>query len=126
MTKLLEFSESDNRLSNRFIELDPQGYFIISIDREKELICAEHYSNAINEQGLAVDPDTGEVIACKGAKPRQAVTKFTGKTAKEICIKLFEESSPTPVSMFDHAAYLGREFVRAEIALKTGEDYIQD
>jgi len=28
--------------------------------------------------------------------------------------------------MFDHAAYLGREFTRAEYALITGEEYIQD
>ena len=89
MTKLLELTDQDNILSNRFIELDPQGYFIISIDREKQLICAQHYSNAINEKGLAVDPDTGEVIACRGAKPREAVNLFTGKTAKEICVKLF-------------------------------------
>jgi len=126
MTKLLELTDLDNRLSNRFIELDPEGYFIISIDREKELICAEHYTNAINDQGLAVDPNTGEVIACKGAKPRQAVQLFTGKTAKEICVKLLEETKPIPISMPDHAAYLGREFMRAEIALKTGEEYIQD
>ncbi|NEP19928.1 MAG: DUF4346 domain-containing protein, partial [Leptolyngbya sp. SIO4C1] len=26
----------------------------------------------------------------------------------------------------DHAAYLGREFVRAEIALINGTDYVQD
>jgi dihydropteroate synthase len=28
--------------------------------------------------------------------------------------------------MLDHAAYLGREFVRAEIALLSGGEYIQD
>lgn len=126
MTKLLQLSASDNRLSNRFIELDPAGYFIIYVDREKELICADHYTNAINDQGLAVDPDTGEVIACQGGKVRRATRVFTGKTAKEICIQLFEETKPAPVTMLDHASYLGREFMRAEIALKTGEEYIQD
>ncbi|MBF2057362.1 MAG: DUF4346 domain-containing protein [Cyanobacterium sp. T60_A2020_053] len=126
MTKLLQLSTSDNHLSNRFIELDPEGYFIIYVDREKQLICAEHYTNAINDQGLAVDPDTGEVIACKGGKVRQANRVFTGKTAKEICIQLLEKTKPAPVTMLDHAGYLGREFMRAEIALKTGEEYIQD
>jgi dihydropteroate synthase len=129
MPLTLDFSyleKLDNELSNRFIELDPQGYFIIYLDREKGLICAKHYTNAINENGLAVDPDTGEVIACQGNKPRLETQEFTGRTAKEICVKLFEETIPPPVSKFDHACYLGREFMRAEFALKTGEDYIQD
>jgi len=30
------------------------------------------------------------------------------------------------VTRLDHAAYLGREFVRAEIALATGQEYVQD
>ncbi len=46
--------------------------------------------------------------------------------AKEICIKLFESTKPSPVSRLDHAAYLGREFMRAELALVTGQDYVQD
>jgi dihydropteroate synthase len=90
------------------------------------LICADHYTNTINDQGLAVDPDTGEVIACKGSKPRMPTQTFIGRTAKEICVNLLEKNLPSPLSMLDHAAYLGREFMRAEYALKTGEDYIQD
>lgn len=122
----LSLTELDNQLSNRYINLDPEGYFIIYLKRELGLICADHYSNAINEKGLAVDPDTGEVIACKGGKPRQPTCTFRGRTAKEICVKLLEETKPIPLSMLDHAAYLGREFMRAEYALKSGEDYIQD
>jgi dihydropteroate synthase len=30
------------------------------------------------------------------------------------------------VSEFDHAAYLGRELEKAEIALTTGKAYVQD
>jgi dihydropteroate synthase len=30
------------------------------------------------------------------------------------------------VSRLDHAAYLGSELAKAEIALKTGKEYIQD
>ncbi|MDF5732749.1 MAG: DUF4346 domain-containing protein, partial [Rhizonema sp. PD38] len=30
------------------------------------------------------------------------------------------------VSLLDHAAYLGREFTRAEMALVTGQEYVQD
>ncbi|MFM6158610.1 MAG: DUF4346 domain-containing protein, partial [Sphaerospermopsis kisseleviana] len=30
------------------------------------------------------------------------------------------------IRFLDHAAYLGREFVRAEMALISGQEYIQD
>lgn len=128
MTTILSSSltDLDNQLSNRHIDLDPEGYFIIYLNREARLICADHYTNAINDKGLAVDPDTGEVIACKGANVRKPTTTFTGRTAKEICVKLLEENDHPPISMLDHAAYLGREFVRAEYALTTGGEYIQD
>jgi dihydropteroate synthase len=123
---LSNLEKLDNELSQRFIELDPEGYFVIYVDKQAGLICAKHYTNIINEDGLAVDPDTGEVIACKGSKPRTETQLFTGRTAKEICVKLFEEIQPVPVSKLDHACYLGRELMRAEYALKTGQDYVQD
>ncbi len=117
----------DDRLSKRDIALDPGGYYIIYLDREAGLICAKHYTNIINDKGLAVDPDTGEVIACGGKKvERVAETLYTARTAKEMCVKLIEEPQPCPITMLDHAAYLGREFTRAEYALITGEEYIQD
>lgn len=126
MTTTLSLTNIDNELSKRDIQLDPDGYFIIYLNQKDGLICADHYTNVINDQGLAVDPDTGEVIACKSSKPRMPTHTFTGKTAKEICVKLLEKTKPSPLSMLDHAAYLGREFMRAEYALKTGEEYIQD
>jgi dihydropteroate synthase len=116
----------DNKLSQRFIELDPAGYFIIYLDREAGLICAKHFTNLIDERGLAVDPETGKVIPVRGKVERTHTTVFTGRTAKELCVKLFEQTQPCPVTMFDHAAYLGREFVRAETAILTGQEYVQD
>lgn len=117
----------DDRLAKRKIDLDPGGYYIIYVDREAGLICAKHYTNIINDQGLAVDPNTGEVIACGGKKvERVAETLYTARTAKEMCVKVIEEPQPCPITMLDHAAYLGREFTRAEYALITGEEYIQD
>lgn len=122
-----EIKAIDDKLSQRAIALDPGGYFIIYLDREKQLICAKHYTNIINERGLAVDPDTGEVIACgKKSVPRTTETVFSARTAKELCVKVIEEPNPSLITMFDHAAYLGREFTRAEYALVTGEEYIQD
>ena len=116
----------DNKLSKRFLELDPAGYFIIYLDRGAGLICAKHFNNEVNEQGLAVDPETGKPIPATVRVERQATTLFTGRTAKEICVQLFESIKSSSVSRFDHAAYLGREFMRAELALVTGQDYVQD
>jgi dihydropteroate synthase len=116
----------DNQLSKRHIDLDPGGYFVIYLDREAQLICAKHYTNIINEKGLAVDPETGKVIAARGKVERIAQTLYSAKTAKELCVKIIEQTQPCPLTMFDHAAYLGREFVRAEYALINSTEYIQD
>jgi len=122
----LTLAAIDDKLSQRFINLDPNGYFIIYLDREEQLICAKHYTNAINDRGLATDPETGKPIPAKGKVNRDYDSLFTARTAKELCIKIFEEQQPSLVTMVDHAAYLGREFVRAEIALISGTDYLQD
>lgn len=119
-------SAIDDQLSKRHLDLDPGGYFIIYLDREAKIICAKHFTNVIDERGLAIDPETGKVIPAKGKVERTQCTLFTGRTAKELCVVIFEETQPCPVTMFDHAAYLGREFVRAELALINGQDYVQD
>jgi dihydropteroate synthase len=121
-----EITAIDNELSKRHIDLDPAGYFIIYLDREAGLICAKHFTNVINEKGLAVDPETGKVIPAKGKVERTAETLYSAKTAKELCVKIIEQTQPIPLTMLDHAAYLGREFTRAEFALISGEEYIQD
>lgn len=126
-TQLAEtIKEIDHKLSQRHIDLDPEGYFVIYLDRQAALICAKHYTNVIDEHGLAVNPETGKPIPARGKVERTHTLLFTGRTAKEICVKIFEETQPCPVGFLDHAAYLGREFVRAEIALITGQDYVQD
>ncbi|MBD2432971.1 MULTISPECIES: DUF4346 domain-containing protein [Fischerella] len=124
--KLEDIAQIDNKLSQRHIDLDPGGYFIIYLERETGLICAKHFTNVIDEHGLAVDPETGKVIPARGKVERTHTTVFTGRTAKELCVQIFEQTKPCPVTQLDHAAYLGREFVRAEIALVTGQEYVQD
>jgi dihydropteroate synthase len=117
----------DEDLSRRELILDPCGYFVIYIDREQELICAKYYQTVINDQGLATDPVTGKVIPARGKVEQSAVQVFSGRTAKELCVTLFEKNGSDPlVSQLSHAAYLGREFQRAELALSQGRDYIQD
>lgn len=121
-----ELTAIDDKLSRRHIELDPSGYFIIYLDRDAGLIYAKHFTNVIDERGLAVDPETGKVIPARGKVERTHTTVFNGRTAKELCVKIFEETQPCPVTMMDHAAYLGREFLRAEVALINGQEYVQD
>jgi dihydropteroate synthase len=116
----------DGGLSQRFIALDPAGYFLLKLDREAGELIAEHYSNAIDDRGLATDPETGEVISCKGAGPRAPVAIYRGRSAKELGMALTEGEGPHPLSCLDHALYLGRELQKAEQALETGAPYIQD
>lgn len=123
---LAEATAIDQELSNRFIDLDRSGYFVIHLDVNEKLICAKYYTNFIDERGLACDPETGKPIPCDGSVSRLPTRLFSGRTAKEICVQIFEQTTPCPVTQFDHAAYLGREFQRAEAAMFTGQDYIQD
>jgi hypothetical protein len=116
----------DEELSKRFIELDPAGYFLIRIDVEAGELVAELYSNAINERGLATDPDTGEVLSCRGAGPRTPTATYRGRSAKELGIALTEGEGPKPLSRLDHALYLGRELQKAELCLEQGLAYVQD
>jgi hypothetical protein len=121
-----ERRDLDDRLSSRTIALDPLGYFLIRIDQDAGELVAEHYGNAINDEGLATDPDTGVVLACRGGGPRQPLAIHRGATAKALGIALTEGPGPHPLSRLDHALYLGRELQRAEQCLLTGEPYVQD
>jgi dihydropteroate synthase len=116
----------DAQLSRRFIALDPAGYFLIRVDHAAARLLVEHYSNAVNDQGLATDPETGEVLSCRGGVVRVPTATYQGRTAKELGIALTEGEGPLPLSLLDHALYLGRELQRAEHCLLSGEPYIQD
>jgi len=116
----------DEELSRRFIALDPAGYFLIRVDAESQELVAEHYGNDIDERGLATDPESGEVIGCRGGGPRLPLAVYRGRSAKELGISLSEGEGPHPISRLDHALYLGRELQKAERCLVQGLPYIQD
>jgi hypothetical protein len=116
----------DDALSRRFIALDPAGYFLIQVDAAAGELIAEHYSNGIDEQGLATDPDSGEVLSCRDGGPRQPLAVYRGRSAKELGIALSEGDPPLPISRLDHALYLGRELQKAEQCLEQGVAYLQD
>ncbi|OKY79168.1 MAG: Dihydropteroate synthase FolP [Candidatus Methanohalarchaeum thermophilum] len=78
----------------------PKGCFEIGVDREKkEIIAVFHSKNS--EKHLTI----------KGRKADQIIKKITKR-------ELIED--------LNHSAYLGQELKKAEIALKTGKNYIQD
>ena len=116
----------DEGYSSRNIDLDPKGYFLIRINQENNELIVEHFSNHIDEEGIARDPKTGQILKCKNQKQRVPIHVFKGKTAKEMGIKLTEGDGPFLISKLDHALYLGRELEKAEYCLINGKRYIQD
>jgi tetrahydromethanopterin S-methyltransferase subunit A len=80
--------------------LDPAGYFVVYPDRGKQRLVLEHYTN----EGIL-----DRIVTASSA---------TALYASVIEAQL--------ISRLDHAAYLGRELARAEHALQSGEDYVQD
>ena len=116
----------DDKLSKRQIELDPKGYFLIKIDSLTNELIVEHYLNNIDQQGRAIDPETGEPIGCKTKSRNQPSNIYRGKSAKQLGIQISEGHRPLPISRLDHALYIGRELQRAEQCLISGKQYIQD
>ena len=87
--------------------MDPKGYFLISVDKEKKLL---------------------KVGYCKFSKlenppVNDLVVEITGKTAIEIVNTLIRENY---ISSLQHAADMGIELNKAELALKYNLEYIQD
>ena len=87
--------------------MDPKGYFLIKIDRENNLIRVAYciFSKLGNDP---IDDMIAEV---------------TGKTAIEIVNTLINKKY---LSSLQHAADMGIELHKAEIALKYDYNYIQD
>ena len=115
----------DNNLSNRYIDLDPNGYFIIKVDLEENKIILEHFLNNINDDGYAIDPETNEPIKCDSKYKRASNEVFEGISAKQLGILITEERNDL-ITRIDHALYLGRELQKAEECLYKKLQYIQD
>ena len=82
-------------------KMDPRGYFLIKID-----------------------PETGEIGAGFCTFPDNKLrAEIRGKTALEIVNTIIREDM---ISSLQHAADMGIELYKAEIALKRGIKYIQD
>ena len=84
----------------RLAEHDPQGFFVVLVDRAGARLVVEHYGE---------DGALAHRIAADGAE--------------SMCSALIEWGL---VSRLDHAAYLGRELAKAEYALHHRATYRQD
>jgi len=80
---------------------DRTGWFKVQIDREKEMIVVTHFP--------------------KGQQAPDFIVR--GRDVRDIYMTLIRRGL---VSMLDHAAYLGRELNKAELALLLGRSYDQD
>eukprot|EP00242_Pyramimonas_sp_CCMP2087_P004880 CAMPEP_0198214752 /NCGR_PEP_ID=MMETSP1445-20131203/43818_1 /TAXON_ID=36898 /ORGANISM="Pyramimonas sp., Strain CCMP2087" /LENGTH=342 /DNA_ID=CAMNT_0043890071 /DNA_START=79 /DNA_END=1107 /DNA_ORIENTATION=- len=116
----------DEKLSKRRLWLDPGGYFLIRINKQAQSLEVEHHECTVDPNtGLVVDTESGKAVAAKGKIARTGRTLYSGKTAKEVCVALFE-GEHSPVTQFNHAAYVGRELARAEECLRSKDLYVQD
>lgn len=84
------------------IEIGTEGMFKILLDRKQAYIVAIYFASPKMDNPLIV---------------------IKGKTAESVYRKIIEMGT---VKRLDHAAYMGSELEKAEIALKTGKEYIQD
>lgn len=84
---------------NHAWEPDPEGFFVILLDREASLVICDHFDqNGIaNETIRGNAEDIGHTVIRRGL-----------------------------ISRLDHAVYLGRELAKAEAALALGLRYVQD
>jgi tetrahydromethanopterin S-methyltransferase subunit A len=82
------------------IKLDKEGYFVIINSTKKGDILVEHYSN-----------------------DNKFLRKIQGNNGRDIYFTIINNKW---VSELSHAAYLGKELARAEMAIKKGFKFIQD
>ena len=87
--------------------MDPKGYFLIRVDRENNLIRVAYC-----------------IFSKLGNDPiHDMIAEVTGKTALEIVNTLITQQY---ISSLQHAADMGIELCKAELALKYNLNYVQD
>ncbi|MFO7619299.1 MAG: DUF4346 domain-containing protein [Thermoplasmata archaeon] len=89
---------------------DPYGFFTIFVDKSRKEIVVEFYEQVTKDKDNKMATGKLGLVLC-------------GTRAEAICHTISREEL---VSRFDHAAYLGRELQKAEIALRYKLDYVQD
>lgn len=87
--------------------MDPKGYFLIAVDKNKKII----------RVGYCIFTRLGN------SSINDMIAEITGKTAIEIVNTLIREKF---ISTLQHAADMGIELHKAEMALKYDFKYVQD
>lgn len=82
------------------VEMDRAGYFVIIPQHRREIIVVEHYSY-----------------------DNRLLRVIEGKDARSIYWTIIKNGWVTQLS---HAAYLGKELMKAELSIKLGFRYVQD
>ena len=89
------------------IKLDPSGFFVIEVDKEKKNIRVEYYSNVYKGKKIV----TGNLKMV-----------FQGKKADALCDTIAKKISNL---LPEHYLYLGREIQRAQCAIEKNKKYVQ-
>lgn len=95
------------KIPQRDVILDPNGFFVIEIDRKQNKIRVEYYSNVYKEKRIV-----------SGILEKV----FIGKKADSLCDTI---ASRVPNLLPTHYMYLGRELQKAEYSLEKNKKYIQ-
>jgi adenosylcobinamide kinase/adenosylcobinamide-phosphate guanylyltransferase len=115
----------DKYLSSRNIKMDDKGYFIMKIEDKR--IVASFYSCIVNEKGEVCDLNGVKIPCCGTKNTREPMKEWSARTAKELCAEIFEVWDDAPkIFSLGHAAYIGREAMKAEKSLYENGFYQQD
>ena len=95
------------KIPQKDVLLDPNGFFVIEIDRSNNEIRVEYYSNVYRQNKIV--SGILEIV-------------FTGKKADSLCDTIVKN---VPNLLPTHYMYLGRELQRAEFSLDNNIKYFQ-
>ena len=98
----VEYPKVNVSQETAIIRLDKAGFFTFHVDRERYLLIARHYPSETRE---------APSIELEGTTAQQLINAILARAL---------------ITQLDHAAYIGRELTRAELALVTGRPYIQE
>ena len=89
------------------VVLDPEGFFVIEVDKKQKKIRVEYYANVYKKERIV----SGNL---------QMV--FSGSKADALCDTIVHH---VPTLQPEHYLYLGREIQRAQCALEKNKKYVQ-
>ncbi|HEY0087798.1 MAG TPA: hypothetical protein VGB37_03085 [Candidatus Lokiarchaeia archaeon] len=95
------------KISQKDVILDPNGFFVIEVNKKQDVIRVEYYSNVYKNKKIV----SGIL---------QKV--FIGNKADALCDTIVKN---VPILLPTHYMYLGRELQKAQCALEKNKRYFQ-